>query len=100
MFIFELTVHCFVFLLSLYGVIRNRTTNILMILICIELALLSSSLNFIMFSVYLDDFIGNVMSLFILTVAAAESAIGLAILILFFKVGNDLNPDRGTILKG
>ena len=72
------------------GVILNRR-NILIILMCVELLLLSLNMNFILFSVYLDDLYGQLFSFFILTVAAAESAIGLAIIIIYYRV-------RGSIL--
>ena len=73
----------FLFCLGLFGIILNRQ-NIIIILMSIELLLLSINLNFIYFSVIIDDIIGQVFSLLILTVAAAESAIGLAIMIVFF----------------
>jgi NADH-quinone oxidoreductase subunit K len=61
-----------------------------MIIISIELTLLSVNLNFIIFSVYLDDILGQLFVLFILTVAAAESAIGLAILMAYYKIKNTI----------
>jgi NADH-quinone oxidoreductase subunit K len=76
-------INFFLFCIGLFGIILNRQ-NIIIILMSIELLLLSINLNFIYFSVFIDDVIGQVFSLLILTVAAAESAIGLAILILFF----------------
>ena len=81
------------------GILLNRR-NILIILMCIELVLLSVNLNFIMFSVYLDDFYGQIFSLFILTVAAAESAIGLAILILYYRIRGKILINQIAILKG
>jgi NADH-quinone oxidoreductase subunit K len=71
------------------GIVINRKSLIL-ILISIELILISINLNFIFFSFYLDDILGELFALLILTVAAAESAIGLAIIIIFFRL-------RGTI---
>lgn len=79
----------FLFNLGLLGIIINRQSLIL-ILISIELMLLSINLNFIFFSFYLDDVLGELFALIVLTVAAAESAIGLAIIITFFR-------SRGTI---
>jgi NADH-quinone oxidoreductase subunit K len=67
---------------------------------CIEIILLSVNLNFIVFSIYLDDFLGQIFSLFILTVAAAESAIGLAILILYFRVMGNISISEIATLKG
>lgn len=78
------------FNLGLLGIIINRQ-NLILILISIELMLLSINLNFIFFSLYLDDILGELFALLILTVAAAESAIGLAIIISFFRA-------RGTVL--
>jgi NADH-quinone oxidoreductase subunit K len=66
---------------------------------CIELILLSVNLNFIVFSVYLDDFYGQIFSLFVLTVAAAESAIGLAILILYYRIRGKITIDQIPTLK-
>jgi len=66
---------------------------------CIELILLSLYLYFILFSVYFDDFTVQVFSLFILTVAAAESAIGLAIIILYYRVRGKISINQQSILK-
>ena len=85
MFIKQVTINVFLFIIGLLGVILNRR-NILIILMCLELVLLSLNLNFITFSVYLDDSYGQLFSLFILTVAAAESAVGLAIVIIFYRI--------------
>ena len=79
----------FLFCLGLFGIILNRQ-NIIIILMSIELLLLSINLNFIYFSVLIDDILGQVFSLLILTVAAAESAIGLAIMIAFFKLSGNI----------
>jgi NADH:ubiquinone oxidoreductase subunit K len=83
---------CFTFLLFLIGVlglVLNRK-NILIIIISIELMLLAVNLNFIIFSLYLDDIIGQLFVLFILTIAAAESAIGLSILSSYYKIKNTI----------
>ena len=79
----------FLFILGLFGIIINRQSLIL-ILLSVEILLLAINLNFIFFSFYLDDILGELFALLILTVAAAESAIGLAIIIVFFR-------SRGTI---
>ena len=84
MFSLQFSVNFFLLLLSITNILINKQ-NILMTLMSIELMLLSLNLNFIVFSVYLDDIYGQIFSIFILTVAAAESAIGLAILIAYFK---------------
>ena len=74
MFLAQLTTNVLLFILGLVGIVMNRR-NILIILMSVELVLLSLNLNFIIFSVYFDDLYGQLFSLFILTVAAAESAV-------------------------
>jgi NADH-quinone oxidoreductase subunit K len=91
-------VNFFLFCLGLFGIILNRQ-NIIIILMSIELLLLSINLNFIYFSVFIDDLIGQIFSLFILTVAAAESAIGLAIMIVFFKIYGDISIYKINLLS-
>ena len=98
MFIIQLTANIFLFLISTLGIDLNRR-NILITLMCIELVLLSLNLNFIVFSVYLDDLYGQLFSLFILTVAAAESAIGLAIIILYYRIRGSISMDQLAILR-
>jgi len=99
MFLLQLSVNLFLFILSVLGIIFNRK-NILTTLICIELMLLSTNLNFILFSVYLDDTYGQIMSMFILTVAAAESSIGLAIIILYYRVRGSISLKQNSVLLG
>lgn len=91
-------VNFFLFCLGLLGIILNRQ-NIIIILMSIELLLLSINLNFIYFSVFIDDLIGQLFSLYILTVAAAESAIGLAIMIVFFKLYGDISIYKINLLS-
>ena len=78
-----------VFFIGLFGVILNRK-NILTILMSIELLLLGVNLNFAALSIYLDDVIGHIFIIFILTIAAAESAIGLAIITIFYKLKHSI----------
>lgn len=87
------------FLVGIWGLFLNRK-NIILMLMSIELLLLSVNLNFIFFSVYLDDVVGQVFSLFVLTVAAAESAIGLAILVTLYNVRYTISVENLNILKG
>ena len=87
------------FLIGTIGIFLVRK-NIIVILMCLEMILLSINLNFITFSVYLDDFIGQVFSLFVLTVAAAESAIGLAILVTYYRVKGSIATLYINSLKG
>ena len=85
--------------LSAAGIFINRK-NILLLLMCIELMLLSVNFNFIAFSYYLNDLSGQVFVFFILTVAAAESAIGLAILVVLFRKRRSINVDDMGTLRG
>ena len=87
-YILKLT--CIVFFIGLVGIVLNRK-NILIIIMSIELLLLAINLNFAAFSIYLDDIIGQIFILFILTIAATESAIGLAIITVFFRLQNSIN---------
>ena len=80
-----LTVIIFLFLIGVLGLVLNRK-NILITIMSIELMLLSVNLNFAVFSSYLDDIVGQIFILFILTIAATESAIGLAILSVYYKL--------------
>jgi len=99
MIIIQLLTNTILFFIGIFGIILNKR-NILLILMCIELILLSVNLNFITFSVYLDDFYGQIFSLFILTIAAAESAIGLAILISYYRVRGKIDINQVSTLKG
>lgn len=98
MFFKQLTANIFLFIISLSGIVLNKV-NLLITLMCIELVLLSLNLNFIVFSVYLDDIYGQLFSLFILTVAASESAIGLAIIILYYRIRGSISLDQLVILR-
>lgn len=86
------------FVTGVFGIIYQRR-NILVILMCIELILLGVNINFILFSLYLDDFIGQIWSIYILTVAAAEAAVGLAILILYYRQRNNVSVCDKVVLK-
>ncbi len=87
------------FCISVAGVFINRK-NVIILLMCIELMLLSVNLNFIAFSYFLGDIHGQVFVFFILTVAAAEAAIGLAILVVLFRNRNTINVVDLDSLKG
>ena len=87
------------FAISVAGIFLNRK-NIIVLLMAIELMLLAVNMNFIAFSHYLGDNAGQVFVFFILTVAAAESAIGLAILVVLFRNLNSINVDDIGSLKG
>lgn len=87
------------FVVSMSGIFLNRK-NVIVLLMCIELLMLSVNINFVAFSHYLNQTAGQIFVFFILTVAAAESAIGLAILVLMFRNHNTINVDDLSSLKG
>lgn len=87
------------FLISLLGIFLNRR-NILIILLSIELMLLALNLGFLLTSSYFDDIAGEVFSLFILCIAASESAIGLAIIVVFYRIRHSININSLNLLKG
>ena len=87
------------FAISIVGIFLNRK-NVIILLMAIELMLLAVNMNFVAFSYYLNDMHGQVFVFFILTVAAAESAIGLAILVLLFRNKSNINVDELNTLKG
>jgi NADH-quinone oxidoreductase subunit K len=95
---FILNLTSIVFFIGLVGIVLNRK-NILITIMSIELLLLSINLNFAAFSIYLDDIVGQIFVLFILTIAAAESAIGLAIITVLYKLKNsiELEPIKKKI---
>ena len=84
-----IVVSSILFVLGVLGIFLNRK-NVIVILMSIELILLAVNINFVAFSAFLNDLVGQVFAMFVLTVAAAEAAIGLAILVTFFR-------DRGSI---
>jgi NADH-quinone oxidoreductase subunit K len=94
-----LTVTLILFLIGALGLILNRN-NILITIMSIEIMLLAVNLNFVIFSVYLDDIVGYIFVVFILTIAATESAIGLAILSAYYKLNNTIQLDSIKQLKG
>lgn len=95
----QLTINSLLFALGVFGIILNKR-SLLTVLICLELALLGLNLNFITFSIYLDDFYGQVFCLFILTVAAAESAVGLAIIIVYYRQNKTIALKDSFIIRG
>jgi NADH-quinone oxidoreductase subunit K len=94
-----LTLGALLFALSVIGIFLNRK-NLIILLMAIELMLLAVNMNFVAFSYYLGDLHGQVFVFFILTVAAAESAIGLAILVLLFRNNAGIAVDELNTLKG
>lgn len=94
-----ITVSAILFTLGVFGVFLNRK-NIITILMSIELILLSVNLNFVAFSATLQDLTGQIFALFVLTVAAAEAAIGLAILVVFFRNRGSIAVEDVSQMKG
>ena len=94
-----LAVSMILFLCGIWGIFLNRK-NIIIMLMSIELMLLAVNLNFLLFSVYLDDLIGQLFALLVLTVAAAESAIGLALLVVYYRVRGTIAVEFINLIKG
>jgi len=94
-----LTLSAILFSLSVAGIFLNRK-NVILLLMCIELMLLAVNFNFIAFSRYLGDSAGQIFVFFILTVAAAEAAIGLAILVVLFRSKQTINVEDLNEMKG
>jgi NADH-quinone oxidoreductase subunit K len=94
-----LTVSAILFTIGIFGIFLNRK-NIIVILMSVELILLSVNINMVAFSSFLNDIVGQVFALFILTVAAAEAAIGLAILVVFYRNRGSLAVEDVNMMKG
>ena len=88
----------FLFLLGVLGLFFTRK-HIILLLLCLELIFLSVSFNFIVFSIFLEDIVGYFYVLSVITVAAAESAIGLAIVVIFFRLRGGISLDLINLLK-
>ncbi|PWE17256.1 NADH-quinone oxidoreductase subunit NuoK [Marinicauda salina] len=87
------------FTIGVFGIFVNRK-NVIILLMSIELLLLAVNINFVAFSAHLGDLAGQVFAMFILTVAAAEAAIGLAILVVFFRNRGDIAVEGANLMKG
>ena len=87
------------FTIGVFGIFVNRK-NIIILLMCVELMLLAVNINLVAFSAHLGDLVGQVFAMFILTVAAAEAAVGLAILVVFFRNRGDIAVDDANMMKG
>ncbi|HEV7370884.1 NADH-quinone oxidoreductase subunit NuoK [Arenibaculum sp.] len=94
-----LTVAAIVFSLGVFGIFLNRK-NVIIILMSVELILLSVNINLVAFSVFLNDLVGQVFAMIILTVAAAEAAIGLAILVVYFRNRGSIAVEDINLMKG
>ena len=94
-----LVVAAILFTIGIAGIILNRK-NIIVILMSVELILLAVNINLVAFSVYLHNVVGQIFAMFVLTVAAAEAAVGLAILVTFFRNRGDISVDDASMMKG
>ena len=94
-----LTLAAILFTIGMFGIFLNRK-NVIIILMAIELMLLAVNINLVAFSAYLGDLVGQVFGLFILTVAAAEAAVGLAILVVYFRNRGDIAVEQINLMKG
>lgn len=94
-----LTVAAILFTLGIVGIFLNRK-NVIIILMSIELMLLAVNINLVAFSTHLQDLVGQVFAMFILTVAAAEAAIGLAILVIYFRNRGSIAVEDINVMKG
>ena len=94
-----LTVGAILLVLGIFGIFINRK-NVIVILMSVELILLSVNLNLVAFSARLDDLTGQIFAMFILTVAAAEAAIGLAIIVIYYRNRGSIEVDDVSALKG
>ena len=94
-----LSVAAILFTLGIFGIFLNRK-NIIIILMSLEVMLLAVNINMVAFSVHLNDLVGQVFAMFILTVAAAEAAIGLAILVVYFRIRGSIAVEDVNLMKG
>ncbi|MGE0146342.1 MAG: NADH-quinone oxidoreductase subunit NuoK [Parvibaculaceae bacterium] len=94
-----LTVGAILFTIGVFGIFLNRK-NVIIILMSVELMLLAVNINFVAFSAFLNDLMGQVFALFVLTVAAAEAAIGLAILVVYFRNRGTIAVEDINLMKG
>ncbi len=94
-----LTVAAVLFVIGVLGIFLNRR-NVILMLMCIELLLLAVNINLVAFSAFLGDMVGQVFAMFVLTVAAAEAAIGLAIMVIFFRRRGSIAIDAADQMRG
>jgi NADH-quinone oxidoreductase subunit K len=94
-----LTVAAILFVTGMFGIFINRK-NVIVILMSVELMLLAVNINLVAFSAHLGDLVGQIFTLFVLTVAAAEAAIGLAILVCFFRTRGTIDVEDINMMKG
>ena len=94
-----LTLAAIIFTIGIIGIFLNRK-NVIIILMSIELILLAVNINMVSFSIYLQNLVGQVFTMFILTVAAAEASVGLAIIVIYYKNKGSINVEQISSLKG
>jgi NADH-quinone oxidoreductase subunit K len=94
-----LSVAAILFAIGIFGIFLNRK-NIIVILMSVELMLLAVNLNLVAFSAHLNDLVGQVFAMFVLTVAAAEAAIGLAVLVIYFRNRGSIAVEDVNLMKG
>ena len=94
-----LTLSTIIFSIGIIGIFLNRK-NVIIILMAIELILLSVNINLVSFSIFLQDLVGQIFAMFILTVAAAEAAVGLAIIVIYYKNKGTIHVEQISSLKG
>tara|TARA_Y100001970_G_scaffold289246_1_gene418979 strand:- start:730 stop:1035 length:306 start_codon:yes stop_codon:yes gene_type:complete len=94
-----LTVAAVLFIIGIFGLFLNRK-NVIILLMSIEIMLLSVNINLVAFSSFMNDLVGQIFTLFVLTVAAAEAAIGLAILVSFFRNRGTIAVEDANVMKG
>ena len=94
-----LTLAAIIFTIGVIGIFLNRK-NVIIILMSIELILLAVNINLVSFSIYLQNLVGQVFTMFILTVAAAEAAVGLAIIVIYYKNKGSINIEQISSMKG
>ena len=94
-----LTLGAMIFTIGVAGIFLNRK-NVIVILMSIELILLAVNINFVSFSIFINDLTGQIFTLFILTVAAAEAAIGLAIIVVYYRNSSTVDVEKIDSLKG
>ena len=94
-----LTLGAIIFAIGIVGIFLNRK-NVIIILMSIELILLAVNINLVSFSIYLQNLVGQIFTMFILTVAAAEAAVGLAIIVIYYKNKGSIRVEQISSLKG
>ena len=94
-----LTLSTIIFSIGIIGIFLNRK-NVIIILMAIELILLSVNINLVSFSIFLQDLVGQIFAMFILTVAAAEAAVGLAIIVIYYRNKGTIHVEQISSLKG